>query len=102
MGQIAERFRIPKGTVQNILERYRDSGSVVPRPQNAGRKSAFSEGASRRLEAQVLRRPDATLEELRERCGLKVSIVTVHNALKRLGFSRKKRLYVRASNAAAT
>lgn len=102
MGQIAERFRVPKGTVQNILERYRDSGSVVPRPQNAGRKSAFSGRAFRRLETQVLRRPDATLEELRERCGLQVSVVAIHHALKKLGFTRKKSLYVRASNAVAT
>ena len=32
MGQIAERFKIPKGTVQNILERYRDAGTVQPKP----------------------------------------------------------------------
>ena len=42
MGMIAERFRIPKGTVQNILERFRETGSLAPKPQNAGRKPAFS------------------------------------------------------------
>ena len=47
MGQIAEHFRISKGAVQNILERYRDSGSLVPKPQNAGRKPAFSEQSLR-------------------------------------------------------
>lgn len=98
MGQIAERFRIPKGTVQNIIERYRDAGTVEPRPQNAGRKPAISGQALRKLERHVFRHSDATLSELRDRCGLGVSLVTVHNTLKKLGFTRKKRLYVRASS----
>ena len=90
MGQISERVKLPKGTVQNILERYRDSGSVAPKPQNAGRKPAFSPKALRRLEQDVLRHPDATLAELRERSGVDVSVVSVHNALKKLSFTRKK------------
>ena len=99
MGQIAERFRIPKGTVQSILEHYRDAGTVMPKPQNAGRKPAFSGSALRRLEQYVLHQPDATLAELLERSGVKVSVVCVHNTLKKLGFTRKKSLYVRASSA---
>ncbi len=102
MGYIAERFRIPKGTVQNILTRYREAGTVAPKPQNAGRKSAFSRAALNALERDVLRRPDATLEELRQRSTVNVSLVSFHNALKRLGFTRKKRLYVRVSNSART
>ena len=42
MGKIAGRFRIPKGTVHDILERYRDAGTVAPKPQNPGRKPACS------------------------------------------------------------
>jgi len=102
MGQIAERFRIPKGTVQNILERYRDAGTVEPKPQNAGRKPAFSPQALRRLERDVVRHPDATLAELRTHSEVDVSLVTVHRTLKRLGFTRKKSLYVRASSGART
>jgi transposase len=102
MGQIAERFRIPKGTVQNILERYRDSGSFEPKPQNAGRKPVFSGRTLRRLEQDVLLHPDATLAELRERSGVKTSVVAVHNTLKRLGFTRKKSLCERTSSAGPT
>lgn len=100
MGQIALRFKIPKGTVQNILERYRDSGTIEPKPSNAGRKPAFSSAALARLEQDVLRHPDATLAELLKRSGVSTSIVTVHHALRRLGFTRKKRLYARTNNAA--
>ena len=96
MGQIAQRFKIPKGTVQNILRVYHDSGAVLPKPQNAGRKPAFAGKTLRRLEKDVELHPDATLEELRQRSGKKVSLVCVHNTLKKLGFTRKKNLYIRA------
>lgn len=99
MGQIAKRFRIAKGTVQNILERYRDEGTLEPKPQNAGRKSVFSEQALGELERYVRKYPDATLEELRQSSRVQASLVTFHNALKKLGFSRKKKRYVQVSNA---
>lgn len=102
MGQIADRFRVPRGTVQNILERYRDAGTIEPRPANPGRRAAFEGEALRRLEQDVLLHPDATLTELRERSGVRASVVAVHNALKRLGFTRKKKRYVRASSCART
>jgi transposase len=102
MGQIAERFKMPKGTVQNILERYRDSGTVMPKPPNSGRKSAFSGEALRRLERDVLAHPDATLSELRERSGVKVSLVCIHHTLRKLGFTRKKRLYMRTNSVVRT
>jgi transposase len=90
MGQIAKRFSMPKGTVQNIIERFRDSGTYKPKPQNPGRKSAFSAKDLELLEQDVQNNPDATLEELRERSSVKVSIVSFHNTLKKLGYTRKK------------
>lgn len=102
MGEIAKRLRIPKGTVQNILERYRDGGTVEPKPQNAGRKPAFSGKKLRRLEQDVKAHPDATLEELRDQSGIRVSLVCIHNTLRKLGFTRKKSLYVPMSSADRT
>jgi len=99
MGKIAERFGIAKGTVQNIIERYRDAGTVEPKPANAGRKPAFGGALLKRLEQDVLDHPDATLAELRDRRGLTVSLVTVHNTLKRMGFTLKKSLCVPRNNA---
>ncbi len=98
MGAIAARFRIPKGTVQNILERYRDAGTIEPKPQNPGRKPAFSAAALRRLEQDVESHPDKTLAEFRARSEVNVSITSFHNTLKKLGFTRKKSLYVRANS----
>jgi transposase len=91
MGHIAERFGIAKGTVQNIVERHRDAGTVDPKPPNSGRKAAFRGALLKRLEQDVLDHPDATLGQLRDRSGLAVSLVTVHNTLRRMGFTLKKR-----------
>ena len=98
MGQIAERFRIPKGTVQNILRRYQQAGTIEPKAHGGGRQPAFSPRCLKRLEKDVLRHPDATLEALRERSGVKVSLVAFHKRLKQLGFTRKKSLYVHESS----
>ena len=100
MGEIAERFRIPKGTVQRILERYRDSGSVEPKPQNPGRKSAFSKEDLQRLKKDILANQDATLEELRTRSRVNVSIVSFHKVIKKLGFTRKKNRYTLSNSGA--
>ncbi len=102
LGAIAERFRIPKGTVQNILRRYERAGTLEPKPHGGGRQPTFSPEALRRLERDLVHHPDATLEELRERSGVKASLVAFHKRLKQLGFTRKKSLYVRASSAAKT
>ena len=98
MGQISERFRMPKGTVQNILKRHRDSGSVHPKPQNAGRKPAFSQEDLRLLKEDVLSNPDDILEEFRARSQVNVSVVSFHNAIKKLGFTRKKNRYTLSNN----
>lgn len=97
-GKIGERYKLPKGTVQRLIEHYRLTGTIKPKPPNSGRKPAFSAEDLRKLEADVLAHPDATLAELLARCGVKVSIVALHNTLRnKLGFVRKKRHYMRAS-----
>lgn len=98
LGQIAARYKLPKATVQHLVEHYHATGSLEPKPPDCGRKPAFSGDALSKLEADVLANPDATLAELRDRRGLKVSLVAVHNTLRNaLGFTRKKSLYTRAS-----
>ena len=103
LGQIATRLRLSRSTVQHLVEHYRSTGSIAPLPPTQGRKPVFDEPALRKLEQDVLARPDATLEELRARSGKNVSLVAIHNSLRyKLGFTRKKSLYMRASSSAAT
>jgi len=44
----------------------------------------------KRLERYLQKYPDATLEELREKTGKKCSLMAVHRAIIRLGYSYKK------------
>ena len=102
-GRIAEHYRLSKSGVQHLVEHFRSTGAIGPKPANSGRKPAFDAAALRRLEQDVLAHPDATLEEFRARSGKKVSLVALHHTLrKKLGFTRKKSLYVRVSNAGRT
>ena len=51
-----------------------------------------------KLERAVQQRPDATLEELRAVTGVAVSLTAYHRKLRRMGYTRKKSLYIRASS----
>lgn len=98
-GEIADHFELARSTVQHVVEHIRSTGQVAPKPGRQGRKAAFDAQALRLLEQDVLANPDATLEQLRARSGKAVSLVAIHNTLrKKLGFTRKKSLYVRASS----
>lgn len=99
--QIARLFGISRRTLQRYLRRYRNEGSLKPKPQNAGRKSAFHGRSLKVLDRFVQHNPDATLEAIREHFAgmVKCSIVAIHNALKKLGWRYKKSRYVRAEPA---
>ena len=97
LGRIAQRFALPKASVQTLLAHYHATGQIAPKPRNAGRKPVFQGEAARRLEADVLAHPDATLAELRDRSGFPVALTVVHRALRKMGFTRKKNRYRRAS-----
>ena len=102
MGEISERFKIPKSSVQTILEHYRKTGSLDPLAHGGGRSMAYSGAVLDALEKDLDEHPDATLAQLREMSGMRVSLVAVHNAVKKLGFTRKKKRYVRENNAEKT
>ena len=95
--EIAELFGVSTAWIRRLLQRRRDTGSFAARrrggrnpPKIVGKKLA-------KLQALVEKHPDATLKELRDRCGVDASIMAVHRALQRLGCRRKKSRYMPAS-----
>ncbi|MBX5484936.1 MAG: transposase [Myxococcaceae bacterium] len=92
--EIAELLGIGEATVSRVLRRYRETGSVEPRPRGGGNFSPISGTAAAQLSALVEERPDMTLSELTEefvkRTGVRTSRSSVGRALHRLGFTRKK------------
>jgi len=87
---IAQRFEVSYWFVVKLWQQWRRTGDLHARKRGGRRPRASDGPALRRLRRRLTDRPDSTLEELREACGVDCSIVTVHNTLKRLGYRRKK------------
>lgn len=60
-----------------------------PRVAKTGPTPKLS-GKEQRLEELVAQKPDATLEELRKKLGVAVSVTTLWRSLKALGLTLKK------------
>lgn len=95
--EIAARFSVSLNFVWLLLQRYKKTGRVDPKPHGGGKKRKI-EGVNLIILRQLVeRRSDATLRELRqlffERTGIQVSDSTIWQALWRLGFTRKKKTF---------
>ena len=88
--QIAERFGVSTAWIKKLLKQRRETGSIAPRPHGGGRRPKYEGRVLKRLEQELRRQPDATLEELRDRTRRDASVMAVYRALKRLGSRRKK------------
>ncbi len=88
--EVAERFGVSVSWVRRLLRRRRERGTYAPLDTRRGRKPVIVGETQRQLERILSKDPDATLEELRERCNVSCSLVTIHNTLRRLGYRHKK------------
>lgn len=89
--ELADFFSVHLSTLVRLLRRYRDTGSIQPKPHAGGRTPCLDEHATGRLLGLVRQRPDATLAELRDRLGVPCSLMTIARALRRAQVSRKKK-----------
>jgi transposase len=89
--EIARRFRVSLTFVFRLLRRRRDAGTLDPKPHGGCPPPALGPDELRRLAELIRERPDASLEQLRERGGFRCSLTTVWRALRRLGLTRKKK-----------
>jgi transposase len=93
--EVAELFSVGTSFVNKLLDLHRTGQDIAPRPHGGGYPARLLPSHERLLRAQVRRRKDATLEELRahleERDELSVSISTISRALIRLDLGRKKK-----------
>ena len=88
--ELAELFCVDLSTIVRLLQRYRQTGSVEPKPHGGGMPRKLDAAADARLLELVQQQPDATLAELRERLGIPCSLMTIFRALQRHRISRKK------------
>jgi transposase len=90
--QVAERFLVSISFVTRLLQLYRSTGSVEPRPHGGGNPAVLTPEDLQRLRELIRQRPDATLEECRTHLGTSCSLMTISRALSQLGLPRKKKV----------
>jgi transposase len=97
--EAARTFGVSRSSVKRYAKLAEEGRPLAPK-KRPGSKPKMDESATMLLEADVERRPAATLSErrefLKEAAGLRVSDSTVSRMLRRLGWSRKKGKWVRA------
>lgn len=84
MGKLSEKYKIPKATIQSIIEKYRKTGCVENLP-GRGRKRAFSVKESRRIMKKIKVNPFLSApkiaQEVQEEMGKTVSVSTIKKYL---------------------
>lgn len=96
---IAETFAVSPAWARGIKQRRRETGETSPRPMGGATVIKIDRV---RLAELVRQQPDATLKELRDRLGITCAESAICMALKKLGFSFKKRRSTRPSRIART
>ncbi|UCE59724.1 MAG: transposase [Phycisphaerales bacterium] len=100
--QIAERFGVSDRWIRKLLQQRRQTGSIAPLPQNPGRKPALNDRQMDRLGRLIRKRPDATLKELQQSLGVKISISALDRAIRALRVTLKKNRSSRRSKSDRT
>lgn len=87
---IAQRFGVSTAWIRRLMQRRRETGSIAPWPQRAGRKRGLNEGQMKKLKAWVRKHPDATLAEIKTGMESPLSISAIDRAVRTLGLTLKK------------
>ena len=88
--EVAAKYRVSQSWVRRLKQRRRTTGSISPKKQRYGRHAKWREHAETLAEI-VRQTPDITLEELKAKAPVGLSISTIWRALKALGLSLKKK-----------
>ena len=94
MRKTAKRFRVSEYFVYRLKQRYREAGTLAPKPHGGGHGPLVDEAGGEFLRAVLAETPELTLNELCVRYEVKfarkVSKSSMDRALRRLGLTRKK------------
>ena len=95
-------FGISPNTVYLLKRRFLETGSLKPRQRSSNHPHLITPEGCLYLESLLSKEVDLTLEALRDRYeeayGIRVSIGTMFNTLKRLNITLKKRPFLTQKN----
>jgi len=89
--EVAKRFAISDTSVRNYV-RLAKQGSLAPKHRSGGPPRKLEVAERQRLVEAVDAQPDATLQELKETCQLRVSCATISRELVKLDRPRKRKV----------
>jgi transposase len=89
---VAQRFGVSTRWIRTLLRRRQQTGSIAPKPHAGGQPRKLDGEALDQLRQQLQDHPDATLQELRQACGVLGSLMCVWRALRRLKVTLKKKV----------
>ena len=99
---VALKYRVSRSWVRRLKQRRRETGEVAPR---SSRPKSVSKSLDEHLDLLtrlVEEQPDSTLEELRAKLPVTVSVPTVWRALHELKLSFKKKRFTPPSKTVPT
>ena len=89
--EVARRYQVSLGMVKKLIQQRRHGGDIAPRYHRCGRKPLIVAAHERQMRTLLGKKPDLTLEQLRDAMGLECSLSAIHLVLVKMGLSYKKR-----------
>jgi transposase len=100
--EVARRFCVSLGMVKKLLQQRRRTGDLRPRHRFSGPKPKLVQIHQQQLRQMLARKPDLTLEEMRQALTVRCTLQAIHYLLERMGLTYKKRLSGPANKTAPT
>ncbi len=91
--KLAKRFKVSIYFIFTLLKRFKQTGSLEPKPYNGGRKPAIDETGQNFIREIISEQPDLTLEEIcieYNKHFAPVTRSTIDRTLTRMNITRKK------------
>ncbi len=100
--QAAKRFRVSLGMVKKLLQQRRNRQEIGAQHYRSGRKPIILEKHREEMRTLLIKKPDLTLNEIREHMKLDCTLPAIHYVLHDMGLTYKKRHSAPVSKAART
>ncbi len=89
--EIAQRFCVSLSFIQNLLKRYRNSGTLDPRPHGGGQSPKLNQDQMKVLAQLLQENPNLTLAQLCHKLelmiGVRISRATMGRIIKKLNLN---------------
>ena len=100
--QAAKSFRVSLGMVKKLLQQRRNRQEIGAQHYRSGRKPIILEKHREEMRTLLIKKPDLTLNEIREHMKLDCTLPAIHYVLHDMGLTYKKRHSARVSKAVRT